>query len=192
MKTVNVNVSPEELLKAEIIERTRAEDQARLEEEIERESNLLRPDGDMDVTDPEQQAGRMLPRSLILARLRKLNPCLVYEQSKNYPEKGGIYYDGYLEDKVTGKLEYGHYFLCGIQHDYVREFDLRIAIPSVIPDPTIALHWQDISRVDSRERGWRSILLTLVKEGVIELDKAMTAFHLTEGRSSKNWQTAIN
>lgn len=190
MKSRNMNPSSEYLKREALIEETRAKDRARLEEEIRREATLLAPDGDMDVTDPDQQAGRSFHRSVIIRRLKKLNPGLVYERSLRKPTQGGIYFDGYRGDRLTGQLEYGHWFICGIPHETVREFDLRIVVSDGVPDPTISLHTQRILKLDSRERGWRSVLLELVKSGLIELDKAVQAFSINDGRSSEKWMEA--
>lgn len=192
MKILPKILSPQERAAGERTEKARAEDRARQVEDIRRESDLLKPDAGRDVTDPEQQAGRILPRSLVMQRLRKLNPALLYEQARKFPDRGGIYYAGYLEDRTTGRVEYGRWFICGIPHERVREFDLRITTPRMIPDTSIALHSQTIQGVEGRERGWRSILLELVRAGLIPLDRADLAFHITGGPSSKNWQTAMS
>ena len=173
-------------------EKTRAEDTARITEEVRREAANLAPDGDIDVTNPEAQAGRRLPRALVMRRIAELNRHLVYEQSVNYPECGGIYFNGYRHDDLTGQLEYGHWFICGIPHEAVAEFDLREAVSEVIPDARLAMVWQQIQRADNRIPGWRSILHILVKNELINLEAAYRKFHIAVGRSSEYWQRATN
>lgn len=187
---VKTILSPETIKELDRIGQTRADTTDRLKDEIRREARLLGPDGDADVTSPEVQAGRRLPRSLILTRLKKLNPHLRYAQSQRYPEHGGIYVADrsceFVTDAVPGR------FICGIPHELVNEFDVRIAVPDVIPDPDIALHWQQIKKLDAHEPGWLSILLKLAKEGLINLTRAETLFHVHDGRSSRNYQQAVN
>ena len=192
MTKLNKILSPAEIHAGENQEQQRAEMRARIEREIRTHASLLRPDGSADVTDPEQQAGRRLPRRMVIQRIQKMNPNLVYEQATNYPDRGGIYFNGARENIVTGEMEQGHWFICGIPHDMVNEFDLRYAVPDTIVDPTVAFHEQHIQKADQRDRGWRSVLLVLVKNGLIELARAEELFHIGQGRSSRNWQEAVN
>lgn len=178
-------LSPEEVRLGDRIEATRARTQEQLKEEIRRESELLSPDGTADVTNPEAQLGRAMHRSELVRRLKKLNPNLWYEQSLNYPTHGGMY----ISDS---QAPYGKRMVCSFPHDRVSEFDVRQTVPKVIPDPTVALHWQTIKAVDGRIPGWRTVLLRLILDNLITPSGAENEFHITRGRSSQKWQTAIN
>jgi hypothetical protein len=83
-------------------------------------------------------------------------------------------------------------FLCGIPHEAIAEFDVRIVIEDKVPDPDIALHWIKVPQLDEHIPGWRSTLLKLVKHGVINLAAAEIEFEITKGRSSQRWHDAVN
>lgn len=176
-------LSPDEIRLGERIEKTRAETAARLQEEIDREKSLLKPDGSVDVSNSQAQAGRKLSRSELVRKIRKLNPSLFYEQSVRYPAQGGLY----IHDPINGKR-----FLVGFPHDTVGEFDVRLTKPKVIPDPTVAMHWQKIEAVDGRIPGWRTVLLRLLHEGLLSPSGIDREFQITRGRSSQKWQEAVN
>jgi hypothetical protein len=184
-KTVKKILSPEVMKAVDQIQQTRHADQERLIQERQRNDALLVPDGNVDVTNAEAQQGRVIPRSVFVHKIRKLNPNLWYEQSRNYPLQGGLY----IEDKAA---PYGKRLVCGFPHDRLFEFAVRLTVPDVIPDPTIALHWQTIKKVDQQVPGWRSVLLKLILGGFITASGAEKEFQITRGRSSQKWQQAIN
>jgi hypothetical protein len=189
-KIIKQIVYPEARTLGGAIEQTRAMQQSQLRDEIRRESALLEADGTAPVTNPEAQAGRVLSRQEVVRRLRRLNPALSYETSVRYPEQGGIYITENRMDPVTGKSPWKR-FVCGLPSGTVREFALRLTVPKVIPDPTIALHWRQIQAVDQQVPGWRSVLLKLIMEDLITPSGAEKEFQITRGRSSRNWQAAM-
>lgn len=166
------------------LERSRAEHVSNLRQERERNDGLLRPDGDADVTNAEQQAGRLLHRSELMRRLGKLNPNLWYERSLRYPAQGGIY----VKDD---RSPYGKRMVSALPHERVPEFSMPLTVPDVIPDTTVALHWQTIRRVESKVPGWRTVLLKLAMEGLITPSGIEEQFQITRGRSSQKWQQAM-
>lgn len=190
-KTIRKILSPDAIRLGERIEKTRATHKQQLADEIHREEALSRPDGIYAVTDPEAQAARVLSRSEIMRRLRRLNPALEYETSLRYPEQGGIYVTENRASPLTGKSPWRR-FVCGIPSQMVREFALRLTVPKVIPDPTIALHWRRIQAIDQQVPGWRSILLKLLMEGFITPAGIEKEFHLLQGRSSRKWKEAVS
>lgn len=176
-------VSPEKARFHEAIERTRARDRELLQQEIQRSESLLKSDGGIDVTNTEAQKGRILQRSVFVSRLKKLIPSIWYEQSLRYPDQGGLYVD-------DPRSPYGKRMVASMPHDYVFEFSVVVPKPSVIPDPTIALHWQKIQDVDSKRPGWRVVLLKLLMEGLVTATQIENEFQITRGRSSQKWQQA--
>lgn len=173
------------------IHATRAIQRQRLDEDLARNANLLKPDGVADVTKPDAQAGRRLHRSEIMQRLMRLNPDLRYAQSKNYPETGAIYHirAPYL---LEWNADVPGYHVVGIPHVMVNEFDVRKTKQEAVPDWDYP-HWNHIQRVDGRERGWRSILLVLLEKGLISPSGIDREFQITKGRSSRTWQeSAVN
>ena len=169
----------------ERVEQSRAKSAEQLKQERERNAALLRPDGSSDVQSAEGQQGRRLPRGELVRRLQKLNPAILYEQSIRYPDQGGLY----VMDKAS---PYGKRLLCGLPHGVVNEFSTVLTKPSLIPDLTIAQHWQKIQQVDSRIPGWRTILYRLLVEQLVTMGQVEKEFKISEGRSSQFWQQSVN
>lgn len=163
----------------------------RLKDKIASAESHVAPDGTADVTNAAAQAGRSLLRWKFIDMLQKLNPNLMYEQSKAYPQFGGIYLDDHRTDPVT-MLPVGKHQLCGIPHEAVSEFDVRIVLNEEVPDPATPLNWVTVPKIDGHIPGWRSTLLKLVKWNIVNLTEAEKLFKINEGRSSQNWQMALN
>ncbi len=178
-KVIKEILSRERVESLDSLHQHRHDTSERLKEEAHQNEQLLRPDGIFDVTNPEAQKGRVLPRAMLVRKIQKLNRNVWYEQSINYPDKGGLYFN----DSVLGKQ-----FICGFPHDRVNEFSLRIHISDVIPHPSLAPVWMDIQRASQQEPGWRSVLDKLIKYGLITEPQAEKEFKISQGRSSRYWQ----
>src|SRR5438046_3545029 len=133
-------VSAEQSAALEKLEERRATSKAEIKQTIAEAESHVVPDAGHDVTNAEDQKGRALTREEFVRRLQKLNPNLMYERSKEWPEFGGIYVNSYAIDALTlnpiGKIH-----LCGFPHDMVAEFDTRIGINEAVPHPAIPLHF---------------------------------------------------
>ena len=190
-KTVRRILSPETVKAVDGILQSRHESLERQKQERLQNDNLLAPDGSADVTNPEVQAGRKITRPDFIRRLQKLNPSLRYQQSKNYPKQGGIYFVGNRHDDQLNTVEYGEWFICGIPHEVIGEFSVRLTVPAVVPS-AIAPVFDTIQKVDGMERGWRAVLLTLLQGGLLTPAQIDKEFQITKGRSSQKWQAAVN
>ena len=178
-------LSPQAKRFGERIERSRAQSQSNLRQERERNARLLNPDGDSDVSSMEAQQGRRLHRTEVVRRIKKLNPNIWYETSIRYPAQGGLY----IED---GRSPYRKRLLVGMPDGIVNEFSTVLTKPALIPDMTVAAHWQTIQQVDSKLPGWRAVLLKLLMEGIVSMAGVEKEFQISKGRSSQFWQAAVN
>ena len=178
-------LSPDDIKAGESREKAKADNVSNLRQDRERNDVLLKPDGDADVTNLAAQMGRRLHRSTFVQKVQKLNPNVWYEQSVRYPAQGGLY----IEDLES---PYKKRFIVGFPHDFINEFSVPLTKPDVIPDTTVALHWQTIQRVDSKLPGWRAVLLKLLMEGLLFPSDIEREFKITEGRSSAKWQAAVS
>lgn len=186
-------LSPEKRRQVQTIERTRATQKEQVNGEIAKRQSFVAPDGQADVTDAEQQQGRPLLRAELVRKLQKLNPNLMYEQARNYPEFGGLYIENKEIDFATNLIKVsGKKHLCGFPHEVVSEFDVRLVINDRIPDPDIPLHWIEVPQLEGHIPGWRSTIKKLVNGGYINLTAAETEFEIYKGRSSQKWQMAVN
>ena len=188
LKTI---LSPEAIQAGESMEQQHAQGIQELKDEITKREQFVAPDNGADVASPQNQLGRAMTRADVVRKLQKLNSNLIYEQSKNWPEFGGLYIQDYGFDELTMK-PIGKRHLCGFPHDVVAEFDVRIVVKDRVPDPTIPLHWIEVPKLEGHVPGWRSTILKLVKGGYINLTAAEHEFSIYEGRSSERWSQAIH
>ena len=191
MAIIKTILSPEVVKAVDSIQQSRCEQREQQKEARPENDGLLKPDGDVDVTNREAQRGRRILRGEFIRRLQKLNPNLKYEQSKNYPSLGGIYFVGYRKDTLVGTEEYGKWFVCGIPHEAINEFSIPLTVPDIVPS-TMDPIWDSINKVDGLERGWRSVLLTLMQMEMLTPTQIDNEFKIREGRSSQKWQEALN
>ena len=147
----------------------------RLKAKIADAESHVAADAGADVTSPGQQAGRVLCRQEVVRRLQALNPNLIYEQSKEWPQFGGIYFNDRTVDPLTMKA-IGKRHLCGIPHEIVSEFDIRLVLNEQVPDPTTVLHWRTVPKLEGHIPGYRSTILKLVKGGFISFEGAEREF----------------
>lgn len=188
-KIIRKILSPNTVRAVDGVLEKRHEQREHQKQEREQNDRLLAPDGSVDVTNREAQAGRRITRPDFIRRLMKLNENLRYQQSKHFPAQGGIYMIGYRRDNLLGTTEYGEWFLCGIPHDVIDEFSVPLTKPTVIPS-MIAPVWDTIPQVDGLRRGWRAVLLKLLQEGLLTPSQIDNEFQISKGRSSQKWQQA--
>ena len=190
-KPVRKILSPEQVKAVDEILENRHKSREHQKQDRERNDRLLTPDGGVDVTNREAQMGRRISRADFVRRLQKLNPNLRYQQSKFYPKQGGIYIVCSRRDNVLGIVEFGEWFVCGIPHEVIGEFSVRLTKPTIVPhlvDPT----WDSMEQVEGMERGWRAVLYKLLMDGILTHTQIDNEFQISKGRSSKQWQTAVN
>lgn len=189
--TIKHIVTPEQMKACDALVEQHETGKQRLKDKIAAAESQVAPDGSSDVTSPAAQFGRAMRREDVVRRLQKLNPNLIYEHSKNWPLFGGLYIDDKSIDPLTMK-PVGKRHLCGIPHEIVAEFDVRLVLKDRVPDPSIPLNWIEVPQIDGHIPGWRSTILKLVKGGQINLAAAEKEFEITKGRSSERWQQAVN
>jgi hypothetical protein len=141
-------------------------------------------DGDFLTTDSAQQMGRPLSRQEIIARLSRMNPRLVFEQSRNFPHVGGIYVLdpeanlNDLDERCRGRRHIVGMEWTGISP----EFTTR----KVEKDK-----WGKM-QMTGQVRGWRTILMRLIKERLIGVAEAERVFSIAKGRDSQRWYEEIH
>jgi hypothetical protein len=190
-KIIREIIAPEKAVQIAKGEETYENSRGLLKDELKKRKSFAAPDGTSDVTSAAEQEGRSLMRGEFMRKVRKLNPALFYERSNNHPAQGGIYFNDHAVNPLTLSRP-GKRFLVGIVHSKITEFDVRVMGDSKVPDPDVALHWQSAPNLEQHVPGWRSTLLRLVIDGHLELEKVIQEFHIPSGRSSQNWQQAVN
>ena len=190
-KTIKHILSPEAIQAEDAINEQHEAGVQRLKSKIAEARSHTATDGGADVTNPQQQLGRGMTREAVMAKLQQLNPNLLYEQSRNYPKFGGIYFDDRSVDPIT-QAPVGKRQLCGIPHEIVAEFDVRLVLNEDVPDPAQPLNWITVPKIDGHIPGWRSTIMKLATKGYISLGAAENLFEVHKGRSSQKWQQAVN
>jgi hypothetical protein len=140
-----------------------------------KDAETIAPDAGFDTTSAAQQLGRPMLASAIQAKLKTLNPSFIFERSVADPSKMGIYvFDGVSN---MGTLYAGRRFVMGMEAGMTPEFSIRE---------------NDGKKITSEIRGWRTVLVRLIRERLIARTAAENAFHINTGRESENWMKYVN
>jgi hypothetical protein len=153
----------------------------RLLDHISRESSTTAPDGAIDTTSPEQQAGIPLFVAEMKRRLLLCNANFHFEQSIAFPDKMGIYIienrDGLTEKR----------FVCGMMNSVMPERSIRVPKSKDVPSTNGDGVWQAIGVIDVEIRGWRTVLAMLLRSKLITQIQIDKHWPLSSGQS-QNWQ----
>lgn len=112
-------------------------------EQNRKDLQKYRWDDQQDMINLKMRRGRMMHRSELILRVKRLNPNIVVEQQINFDDCLGFY----ALDQVSGKKKY----LSSFSKEWMPEFSY------------IVLDWQDIP--ETEVRGWRTVLVRLLKTG---------------------------
>ena len=141
-------------------------------------------DGDFLTTDASAQLGRPLERKTIIKRLSKMNPNLIFEQSRNFPHIGAVY----LIDPTANLTDIdekcrGRRHIVGMEWTGLSpEFTTRKIEYNQFGKP----------QMKGQVRGWRTILARLIKERLITVSDAERVFSISRGRESRRWFEEIH
>jgi hypothetical protein len=141
-------------------------------------------DGDFLTTDATAQLGRPLTRQTIIERLTKLNANLIFEQSRNFPHMGAVYF----RDGVSNMADLDH--ACrGRRHIVGMEWT------GLSPEFTTRKIEHDQwgkPQMKGQVRGWRTILARLIKDRLIPVSETERVFSIARGRESQRWFEEIH
>jgi hypothetical protein len=130
------------------------------------------------------QLGRPLTRQVLIERLSKMNPNLVFEQSKNYPHIGAVY----VLDP-TANLDDPDERCRGRRHIVGMEWT---GISPEFTTRKVELDEWGNPQMKGQIRGWRTILARLIHERLITVPDAERVFSISRGRASQRWYEEIN
>jgi len=141
-------------------------------------------DGQFSTTDLAQQMGRPLSRQELIARLSRMNPNLVFEQSRANPAIGAVYFrDGVSNLADLDENCRGRRHIVGMEWTGVSpEFTTRKIEKDQFGKP----------QMKGQIRGWRTILARLIKERLITVPDAERVFSIAKGRESQRWFEEIH
>lgn len=158
-----------------------------LEQEIASNLASVRKDAGTDTSNLLAQMGHPLESSEVQKRLKLCNPNLVFERSINFPELTGVYL---LKDGIKKHI-------CGMESGTMPEFSVlhktkkKVANPDLlgIEKPTREVDWKYVDTFLDETRGWRTVLLRLLKAGLINEGHVRKHFEWNPTRSSEIWHT---
>lgn len=141
-------------------------------------------DGDFLTTDASAQLGRPLTRKVLIERLSKMNPNLIFEQSKNFPHIGAVYVlDPTANLTDADERCRGRRHIVGMEWTGLSpEFTTR----------KIELDQWGNPQMKGQIRGWRTVLSRLIHERLIGVSEAERVFSISRGRASQRWFEEIN
>src|SRR6266478_5344853 len=171
-----------------IQDRTQETTKHALEQQIRREGAATGADAGMDMTDPEQRWGRRMHVTDVIKCLKRMNPGLIFEVSRHTNTLMGIYIMDWVRDDL-GTLQYERRFIMGCENGIMPEFTIVIPEYISIPDPNdrSAEAKVKIKQFAGMKRGWRAILVTLLREGLVTSENVMKEFRIPQGRESRIW-----
>jgi hypothetical protein len=141
-------------------------------------------DGDYLTTDATAQLGRPLTRRVLIERLSKLNSNLIFEQSRNFPDMGAVYFrDGVSNMEDLDMNCRGRRHIVGMEWTGISpEFTTRKIEEDIWGKP----------QMKGQVRGWRTILARLIKERLVSIPDAERVFSISRGRESQRWFEEIH
>ena len=141
-------------------------------------------DGDYLTTDATAQLGRPLTRRVLIERLTKLNPNLIFEQSRANPAIGAVYFrDGVSNMEDLDHACRGRRHIVGMEWIGLSpEFTTRKIEDDQFGKP----------QMKGQVRGWRTVLARLIKERLISIPDCERVFSIARGRQSQRWFEEIH
>ena len=141
-------------------------------------------DGDFLTTDSTAQLGRPLTRQQVISRLLRLNPNLIFEQSRNFPHIGAVY----VSDPTANLTDddpkcRGRRHIVGMEWTGLSpEFTTR----------KLTIDQWGKPQMTGQVRGWRTVLSRLIHERLIGIAETERVFSIARGRESQRWFEEIH
>lgn len=168
-------------------------DQASAEQKAQDAAEPL--DGYRDMTNLAERWGRALQVNAFIDILKRLQPKLIFELSKNYPDKIGIYVPVANRDPISRRVHVDKRHVCGmisglefggIGVGYMPEFSVIVNTPEFVPTPEGTV--TEKKKFAREIRGWRTVLAALIMDGLLAEAQVERTFRISGGMDSANWQ----
>jgi len=182
--------------RAESIAQKRA---AALAKEIASNTISVNIDDGWDCSSFEQRVGRPLSTDDVAKRLHQCNPNLIIERSIKFPDMTGIYFEK-DERTAAGTWEKRKVFLFTMSSGAIMpEMEVAHVTMKKVPNPEVvnatagkevpreAVRWIEIPTVYDLTRGWRTVLIRLLRAELITRADVEKHFGWTPSQPSRNW-----
>lgn len=177
----------QEHVDVDTVQRTREITEDALQQRITLEKHSTGMDAQMDMTDPEARWGRKMDVKDVIKNLQVMNDKLIFEVANAMPTLMGMYIMEWIRDD-NGGLVYDRRYIMAMENGTMPEFTIVFADKIEIPDPKNPAGTVKIKSFAAMKRGWRAILVTLLREKLITESDIQRHFKITEGRESRVWQ----
>jgi hypothetical protein len=180
------------------LERTQAQRQAALEQEIFSNTVSVCDDAGYDTSELLAQMGHFLSPVEVQRRLHLCNPKLIFEQAIRHPELTGVYFEK-DERSAAGGWDKRKIFICGMPtSDIMPEFSILHQTMKRVPNPEViagggtavareAVKWIEVPTFYAETRGWRTVLIRLLHLGLITRFEVEQHFTWNPTRDSAKW-----
>lgn len=177
-------------------ERTHAQRQDALEREIRSCIVSINLDEGYDCTQLEQRIGSPLATTEVIRRLLLCNSNLIFEQSLNYPDMTGVYYEKDERTAAGGWARRKVFMFTLASTPVMPEKEVVHVRKKKVPNPDLlnamggpvdreVVKWIEVDEPYDYTRGWRSVLIRLLKARLITWASVQTYFGTS--CNSKNW-----
>lgn len=181
---------------AEKVAQQRAAD---LAQEIASNTVSVNIDDIYDCTSLPQRIGKPLATDEVTRRLKLCNPNLIMERSIQFPNMTGIYFE---KDERTPAGTWGKrkvFLFTMSSGEIMPEMEVAHMTMKRVPNPELvnatngqeisreACEWIEVPTVYDLTRGWRTVLIRLLRAELITRHDVETHFGWAPSQPSKNW-----
>ncbi len=171
-----------------IVERTRQLTRDAFAQKLAGNEIAIRPDNGVSVTNQEAQLGKVLSTGDFVERVRRCNDTLVYQQSKNFPDRGGFYQ--WIPDPTEPSKQILK-MVGAVTHGWIPEFTVRLVKKEQVPDVVSAGNLVTTVTPTGLVKGWRTCLAALYRQRLVTRSAIEQHFpHLN--RDSMYWSHVMN
>lgn len=178
-------------------EKQRQEKRQALDKEIRSNTITIQDDAGRDTSCLLAQMGRPLASQEVQRRLHLCNPNLIFVRNPRYPELTAIYIE---KDERTpaGGWQKKRFHICGMESGIMPECSvlhktkIKVANPAILGFgekviPREAMKWMEVETFYAETRGWRTVLLRLMKAELITRWHVERYFGWSPSLDSKKW-----
>jgi hypothetical protein len=167
---------------------------AMLDQEIKSNTISVEDDAGRNSGDILAQLGRPLAAQEVIRRLKLCNGRLIFETSIAYPNLIGVYVEKW-ERNLTGGWDKKKMHVCGMESGIMPEFSVlhkttkRVANNELFGKEkgTREVPWKEVPTFIDETRGWRTLLLRLLKASLINRHDVEVHFSWTPTYESERW-----
>lgn len=146
-----------------------------------------------------QRIGRPLATAEVARRLKLINPRFVAERSVNFPDMTGLYMETFKHTEAGTWVTQKQFLFTMASGDVMPEMEVAHVRMKRVPNPEFIeatggakvdrdlIHWIEVPEVYDLTRGWRTVLIRLLRAGFVNRGDVELHFQWTPSQDSPNW-----